>query len=429
MENNTTKKSKGSAYSQPDHIKAKSKWTKKTTIWVIVCAVIVLGILAIIGGSNGWFKTKDMINGKATLDDYSVIEIADTDVEVTDLQVQSYLDSVISAETTYEDVTEGTVADGDTINLDYSGVLEGEEEPFDGGTAQGQSLTIGSGTMIDGFESQIIGHEAGETFDIDVTFPEDYSTEDLAGKNATFTVTVNSIHVAHVPEMTDELVKQYSEANLDETFNTVEELEDYYKERTYNNRLESAIVSRMLDKTHVKYYNEADLAALTNYNTSAVNYYGSMFGVDGATYASMMGYDSVAAYAEEESKELLNQTMMYDIVAEEQNITVSDEEIDEALTGYMESEGFSGTLEEFKAQSGDAYLFLIRETEVLGPKVLDYLKQNVTIIETPKEEASEEVSEAVEDAIEEVSETAEEVVEEASEAVEEAVEEVSDTSK
>ena len=119
------KKVKGSAYSQPDHIKPKSKWTKKTTIWVIVIAVIVLGILAIIGGENGWFKTADMINGKIELDDYSTIEINEADVEVTDDTIQSYLDSVVSSETTTETVTEGTVEDGDTVVIDYTGVLEG----------------------------------------------------------------------------------------------------------------------------------------------------------------------------------------------------------------------------------------------------------------------------------------------------------------
>ena len=433
MEDKNVKKTKGRAYNQPEHIKPKSKWTKKTTAWVIVIAVIVLGILAIIGGNNGWFKTQDMINGKVELDDYSVLEIDESSVEVTESTIDNYMNNVVSAKTTYEDVTEGTVQDGDTINLDYSGVLEGEEEPFAGGTAQGQSLTLGSGTMIDGFEDQIIGHEIGETFDINVTFPEDYSTEDLAGKNAVFTITINSKHVANVPELTDELVQEYSAEYLDQEFSTIEELREYYAENQRNNNLESAILSAMGEKTHVKYYNEKDLADLTAYNMSAVSYYASMFGVDASQYASMMGYESADAYADAEAKRTLDQTMMIDKVAEEQNITFTEEELNEVITRYMEQENYEGTLEEFKAESGDSFNFLVRETEVLMPKVMDYLKQNVIMVESPveetTEEASEEVSETAEEVVEEASEAAEEVVEEVSEAAEEAVEEVSEVTE
>jgi len=433
MEDKNVKKTKGRAYNQPEHIKPKSKWTKKTTAWVIVIAVIVLGILAIIGGNNGWFKTQDMINGKVELDDYSVLEIDESSVEVTESTIDNYMNNVVSAKTTYEDVTEGTVQDGDTINLDYSGVLEGEEEPFAGGTAQGQSLTLGSGTMIDGFEDQIIGHEIGETFDINVTFPEDYSTEDLAGKNAVFTITINSKHVANVPELTDELVQEYSAEYLDQEFSTIEELREYYAENQRNNNLESAILSAMGEKTHVKYYNEKDLADLTAYNMSAVSYYASMFGVDASQYASMMGYESADAYADAEAKRTLDQTMMIDKVAEEQNITFTEEELNEVITRYMEQENYEGTLEEFKAESGDSFNFLVRETEVLMPKVMDYLKQNVVMVESPveetTEEASEEVSETAEEVVEEASEAAEEVVEEVSEAAEEAVEEVSEVTE
>ena len=433
MEDKNVKKTKGRAYNQPEHIKPKSKWTKKTTAWVIVIAVIVLGILAIIGGNNGWFKTQDLINGKVELDDYSVLEIDESSVEVTESTIDNYMNNVVSAKTTYEDVTEGTVQDGDTINLDYSGVLEGEEEPFAGGTAQGQSLTLGSGTMIDGFEDQIIGHEIGETFDINVTFPEDYSTEDLAGKNAVFTITINSKHVANVPELTDELVQEYSAEYLDQEFSTIEELREYYAENQRNNNLESAILSAMGEKTHVKYYNEKDLADLTAYNMSAVSYYASMFGVDASQYASMMGYESADAYADAEAKRTLDQTMMIDKVAEEQNITFTEEELNEVITRYMEQENYEGTLEEFKAESGDSFNFLVRETEVLMPKVMDYLKQNVVMVESPveetTEEASEEVSETAEEVVEEASEAAEEVVEEVSEAAEEAVEEVSEVTE
>lgn len=391
------KKVKGSAYSQPDYIKPKSKWTKKTTIWVIVIAVIVLGILAIIGAENGWFKTADMINGKIELDDYSTIEINESDVEVTDENIQSYLDSVVSSETTTETVTEGTVEDGDTVVIDYSGVLEGETEPFDGGTAEDQSLTLGSGSMIDGFEDQIVGHEIGETFDINVTFPDDYSTEDLQGKNATFTITIDSKTVTNEPELTDDLILQYTtdNSNFDEPISTIEEFKAYYRDKLYNSKLESAIISAMAEKTHITYYNEADLANMTAYAANTLSYYAtSVFGgIDAETCATYFGYDSAAAYAETTAMNTLTTTMMLDKVAEEQGITYTQEEVDEVLQKYLDSADYDGTLEEFKEASGEAYVFIITETEVLMPKVMDYLKGNVVFVEN-----EEETSETSEDA-------------------------------
>ena len=396
------------------------------TGWLIAIIVIILLILFFVGLDKGWFKSKDMINGKLELEDYSTIEIKDTDVEVTDSTIQSYLDSIVSHETTTEEVTEGTAEDGDTINLDYSGVLEGEEEPFEGGTAEGASLTLGSGTMIDGFESQIIGHEIGETFDIDVTFPEDYSSEDVAGKNATFTITVNSKTVSHVPELTDELIQEYSAEHLDEQIDTVEDIKEYYRTNLYDNYLESAILNAMVEKSNVVYYNEKDLANMTAYNSNYLSYYASYYGWDADTMAQLYGYETAAEYADSEARKLLQQTMIYDKVADEQGIEITDDEINEVLEEYMENEGYEGTLEEFKEASGEAFLFLVTETEVKQPKVLDFLKDRVKIVEAPKEEAEEAAEDAAEEIAEDAAEAAEEVVEDAAEAAEDAAAEVAE---
>jgi len=423
MEEKNLKSTKGPAYSQPEHIKKKSKWTKKTTIWCIVILVIVLGILAIIGAENGWFKTQDMINGKLVLGDYSTIEIDESDVKVDEATIDSYVNYMISQETTHEEVTEGTVEDGDTISLDYTGVLVGEEEPFDGGTASGTSLTIGSGTMIEGFEDQIIGHEIGETFDINVTFPEEYA-ENLAGKDAVFTITVNSKTQSDVPELTDELVQHYSAENMDVQLDSVEAFKDYYRERLSEDYLESAILDKLVENSEVKYYNEANLASLTQYNESSLAYYGSQFGVDSATMASMYGYDSPKAYAEATTKDTLHEFMILEQIAEDQGITYSDEELNEVLQRYMEREGFTGTLDEFKAQASSGVTYLITESEVLMPKVMEYLKGNVVIVESPEED-TEPSSEAEEDASEAETEEASET--EAAVTAEAETEETSET--
>ena len=434
MGEKNSKNTKGPAYQQPDHIKPKSKWTKKTTVWTIVIAVIVLGILAIIGSNNGWFKTADMINGKIVMEDYSDIEVSQSDVEVPDSYADYLIQNIISANTTFEDVTEGTVEEGDSIKVSYNGVLTGETEPFFGGTGEDVQVVIGSGSLFSAdFEEQLVGHEVGETFEVSTTLPDDYTLEDLQGKDADITVTINSKTITIVPEITDEMASEYAADNLDLDVSTVDELRTAYIEKTYESKLENAIMTAMEEKADVKYYNEANLAALENYNLSSVSYYASQYGMDSTTYVSMFGYDSVQAYAESTSKDALKEIMIIEKVAQDQGITISDDEIDEKLSEYMDLEDFTGTLEEFKEGADPGALYLITQTEVLQPKVMDYLKSIVTIVETPEEEAPEgdEVEEAAEDIsedVEQVSEIAEDVSEDVEE-VSEIAEDIADVSE
>ena len=143
---------------EPPIIKKKKKLDKINVIVITVCAVIVLACLAFVGYKSGWFKMKQ--KAKIEMDDYSVIEVLKADVEVTDEAVDEYITkNILQKMARTEEVTEGVVADGDQLNIDYVGTLTETGEVFEGGSAQGQSLTIGSGTMIDGFESSLVGAE------------------------------------------------------------------------------------------------------------------------------------------------------------------------------------------------------------------------------------------------------------------------------
>lgn len=144
--------------------------------------------------------------------------------------------------------------------------------------------------------------------------------------------------------------------------------------------LDTAIFKVMRDKAVVIKYNEADLEMLTSYNNSLIAYYASMFGVDASTYASMMNYNSVEDYSISEACRTLFQTMICDQVAKDQGITITNDEIDAVLSEYMIEENYEGTLDEFKEESGEAFYFLVCETEVLMPKVMAYLRGIVTII-------------------------------------------------
>lgn len=154
---------------------------------------------------------------KVTLADYDNISIsqADIDAEIQSIREAYPVDTTI--------VTEGTVADGDTVDISFVGTVDGVA--FDGGTAENQELVIGSGTYIDGFEEGIVGKEIGSTFDINVTFPDDYSSTDLAGKDAVFSITVNSVNIPVLSDFTDEWVTSISEEVLGEALTTTAEFE------------------------------------------------------------------------------------------------------------------------------------------------------------------------------------------------------------
>ena len=148
---------------------------------------------------------------------YKGIEVEKRAYNVTDDEVDAAIAQLQEGVARMVDV-DRPVENGDTVNLDYSGSVDGVK--FDGGTAQGQTLTIGSGQFIPGFEEQMVGMAVGEEKDIEVTFPEEYHAENLAGKKAVFAVKVNGIQVKELPALDDEFAKDVSE------YDTLEALRD-----------------------------------------------------------------------------------------------------------------------------------------------------------------------------------------------------------
>ena len=141
-----------------------------------------------------------------TLGDYKNIEYSYEVAAVSDSDIQSSVDSFLSENATYDEDKESEAKTGDTVNIDFTGKIDGVE--FDGGSGTNYDLVLGSGSFIDDFEDQIVGHKAGDTFDVAVTFPDDYGNDDLNGKDAVFTTTLNYIKLTHTPELTDELVAE-----------------------------------------------------------------------------------------------------------------------------------------------------------------------------------------------------------------------------
>lgn len=272
---------------------------------------------------NGYLKGVTAADYVTLPDDYADITISADLGQVSDDDINDYIDSnVLSNFATTNEVKDRAAADGDTVNIDYVGRIDGVA--FDGGDTKGSGadLTLGSGTYIDNFEDQIVGHTPGETFDVTVTFPEDYGNEDLNGKEAVFETTLNYIKESVTPELTDDWVKE----NLGESMslNSVDELKAFVKSTMLYDNQASDVYTALHDKA--SYADELPQTALDYYRdvllyriyTNAQKY-----GTDMNTLLSsgMMGssYDSVDAYladANDSIKSITQHALLMQAVAE-----------------------------------------------------------------------------------------------------------------
>lgn len=315
-----------------------------------------------------------------TLGEYKGVEVTLDEPEVTDEYLDGYIEYVQQNNAVSTPVTDRAVEMGDVVNIDYVGKIDGVA--FDGGSAQGSDLTIGSGQFIDGFEDGCIGMKVGETKDVEATFPDPYKNNpDLAGKVAVFTVTVNSISVEEIPELTDEYVQSLSL----EGCTNVEE----YRAYVYDVLLEQQQESYESDKADLAYekvaaeceFKDAPEAMVTRMNntlTSNLSSYASMYGVDLGTYVSAMYGGTAEEYETtllEQSKMMAQHYLMMQAIADREGLSVSDEELEEQLSQEAQDYGYE-TVEEYKSLV-DVEAF--REY-LMTQKVLAFLGENAVAV-------------------------------------------------
>ena len=280
--------------------------------------------------SNGFFEGVTA-SDYVTLPEYIGLTIS----AVTEDELQEQLDALCEDYAYYEELN-GTVQDGDTINIDYVGSVDGVE--FDGGSTQGQgtTVTIGVTSYIDDFLEQLIGHETGENFDITVTFPDPYTaSEELSGKEAVFNVTINYIQGEEViPEITDEIAQENG-------FDTVEDLVADIESWLLGQKALSIIFDEIdcigIPDEVEEYYRNYMEGYYENY--AEVNY-----GIDLDTFLGYYGYESFDELYEESYDEIFAwavRSLAYQAIAELEGLEVTDDDID--TYGYTAYELYYGT--------------------------------------------------------------------------------------
>lgn len=301
------------------------------------------------------FKFEVDVRPEVELGDYSNLEAEVNKYEVSEDDIKRVIDRELDQNSRIISVEDRAVKDGDIVNIDFVGKLDGEE--FPGGDAEGYELVIGSGAFIPGFEEQIIGKEIGQEFDVDVVFPEEYHDESLSGKNVIFEVKLNGIQEKELPELDDEFVKDISE------FDTLEE---------YKNNVKMDLEEELKKQADVERENKA-VEALMDVMTVDIpesmidmevdrEYQNFLYRVQGMGI-TLDQYFAIANSDEEKTREELRPAsekklrgeLALDEFIVKENIEASEEEIDKEISELAEQyelkevDSFKETLKE----SGD----------------------------------------------------------------------------
>ena len=367
---------------------------KKILITGIAAVVVLAGIIALI---LLWPKEKPYdydLSKYVKVAEYKGLEYTVNEVSVTDEDVDSEIDSRLQAAATTENVTEGTVEDGDTINVAYVGTIDGEA--FDGGSTDSSDITIGTTQMIDGFTDGLIGHDVGETVTLNLKFPDDYHNEEVAGKDVVFEVTINSKSIENVPELDEDFVSENSDVDTVEEYRQVvkdELLEQKETQEDLNTK--KALWNEIVSGSEVIEYPEKELDEAKKAADNIESQYKSQAESYGMEWDDFLtGYLGMTQEEFDDSKEqyakdtVLQDMVMYYIVREE-NIEISDKEYKEYLTDTLEKSGYTeDTFEQAFGQTIEEYADANQwKAGLLLDKVLDKVMEYGVKTEGDEKEA------------------------------------------
>lgn len=305
-----------------------------------------------------------------TLGQYTGIAYEESAVTVKEEDIQKKIDSIMSSHTYKEEITDREVADGDTINIDYVGKVDGVE--FEGGSTSGNGteVTIGVTSYIDNFLEQLIGHKPGETFDIEVTFPDPYENNpDLAGKDATFTVTINKIIETHTYELTDDFVME--NLNKDYGYTSVENMRETIAKDLRDSQVYDAMMETVLANCPVS---EVPQTLVDNEITTVIKqlkFTALQYNMEASTLLNYYyGVESEEAFRtkyEENIRETISQYMVMMAIAEDANLFATEEDVKEYFKTEMDTDDYS----DYVAQYGYGYIY----RAVTFNKVGQYLQE------------------------------------------------------
>ena len=314
---------------------------------------------------------------------YKGVEVPRTDVTVTDEDVENALKREQDKNSRLVTLDDEAAADGDTVNLDYAGSIDGV--PFEGGTDEGFDLVLGSGAFIPGFEEQLIGLKAGESKDVHVTFPEEYHAEDLAGKEAVFACTVNKVSRKELPELDDEFAQEVSE------FDTLEEykadlrkkLEEDKQEEAKRNRRDNG-VSRAARNAEI----EIPEPMMETRCRETLNNFAQQLMSQGLSMEQYMQYtganmDMMMAQVRPQTEIQVRNELVLDAIVKAENIEVSDEDLEKEFEEMAKN--YDMELEKIKELVPEDQRDYLKQ-DIATRKAIDLIADSAVEVDEPEEE-------------------------------------------
>ena len=325
-------------------------------------------------GKDLKFTVEVFVRPDVELGQYTRLGIEKKVEEVTDDDVMADIERARDRAARYIEVTDREAKLDDQANIDYQGLLDGV--PFEGGTAQGHELVLGSGAFIPGFEDQVVGMKIGEEKDLNVTFPENYHSEKLAGKPVVFKVKLNSLREKEMPELDDEFVKDVSETanTVDEYKKEIREKLEKQAEERADAAFESEIIETVSDNAKIdipKAMVEEQIDNMLRDMELRMMYQGlrmqDFLKYSGQTMEQLR--DTYRQQAEDRVKTQLT----LEAITKAEGIEPTDEEIDKELSRFAEQG--KKTLEEFKKDMPEGDLAYFKEVATIN-KTVKFLKDN-----------------------------------------------------
>lgn len=340
---------------------------------------------------NGFtFKALVPVKPEVTVTDYKGLKAPKEEAKVTEEEIQAELDRLADQSARLVTV-ERAVKDGDTISLDFEGFIDGVA--FDGGKGENFSLKIGSGMFIPGFEEQLVGKKAGDTCEVNVSFPENYGSKDLAGKPAVFQCKVNEVKETEMPVMDDEFAKDVSE------FDTFAELKadltkrmQEAKEKQMENTYEEALINEMLE-TLVVDIPDVMVESQLDKVVEDFAYRLAMQGMDLQMYLQMnnMEMDSFRKLFRDQADKQVKVRLALEQIAKNENLEVSDAEIEQEFATLAEQNKL--TVERVKELLAPASLKGDLATQKAVAFIKEHAKPGKAVAKKPAKAKKEEEAE------------------------------------
>ena len=342
-------------------------------------------------GKDFIFTAEVALKPPVKLGKYKGVEAEKMDLEVSDSDVDAEIDKQRNTNARTIEVTDRAVKDGAIVTLDFEGFVDGVA--FEGGKGTDYPLTIGSGAFIPGFEEQLVGFEIGKEGDVNVTFPEDYQADNLAGKAATFKCTVKAIKAKELPELNDEFASDVSD------FDTLAEYKEDVKKKLVERKTneekakrEDAVVKAVIEDSEM----ELPEAMVETQARQIVNDFAQRLQMQGMSMDQYLQYtgntvDKMIEQVKPQAIERIQARLVLEEVAKAENITVSDEDFEEELKKMAEQ--YKMELDKLKELMSESEQKTMR-SDLAVQKAADFLVENVK--EVAKKKAAKKADDAEE---------------------------------